>query len=310
MTRGDSLKSDSDTSAEPSAPGSFIADESGPEIDERAGATFSDLAQASEATASGPARHGDGDTDILVNVINLAAGDDMAMVLARLRAMTPGQAAVVVPGESRLFKKEAEVALLHRFATDRGLSLALVTRDPNVRGLARRHSVPASASLARAQAKARALTGSGHPAPAGRVHVPALGQLLRDRRHNLTAVKGNERLRKASGGSRRGWEDWLLLLVLILGAGLAWAGAMLLVWPQATVTVIPAGEPLERQIQVTADTVIELADEGEAQIPARPVRTEIKGQAQVSTLARQDAPDAKAQTALMNLGKLLAEAMG
>ena len=85
-----------------------------------------------------------------------------------------------------------------------------------------------------------------------------------------------------------------MLLVLILGAALAGAGGALFVWPQATVTVVPAGGALEQQVQLTADSSIELVDKEAAEIPARLIRTQIKGQAQVSTLARQDAPDAKA----------------
>jgi len=51
---------------------------------------------------------------------------------------------------------------------------------------------------------------------------------------------------------------------------------------------------LEQQVQLIANPSIELVDEEAAEIPARLIRTEMKGQAQVSTLTRQDAPDAKA----------------
>jgi len=79
-----------------------------------------------------------------------------------------------------------------------------------------------------------------------------------------------------------------------MGAALAGAGGALLVWPQATITVVPEGGTLERQVQLTADSSIDLVDDVKMEIPARVIRTEIKGQAQVSTLAREDAPDAKA----------------
>ena len=213
-----------------------------------------------------------------IAVIRLARGDGMAVVQARLRAVPQRQAVLVVPGGTRLFRREVDFALLRRCVAVQGLAVALVSHDPRVLTLARRYGFPVSGFVGRAKKKARSFTWQKAE---GRRQKAGINYRLSAKR------KGGQR---ASGG----WEEWLLLLVLILGAALAGAGGALFVWPQATVTVVPAGGALEQQVQLTADSSIELVDKEAAEIPARLIRTQIKGQAQVSTLARQDAPDAKA----------------
>jgi len=210
-----------------------------------------------------------------VAVIHLARGDDMAVLQAKLRAVPQRQAVLVVPGGTCLLRREVDFALLCHCVAAQGLALALVSYDPQVRTLARRSGFPVSGSVGRAQKKARPLT----------------RRMANGRWRMAGESRGN---RPVAPTARGGWEEWLLLLVLILGAALAGAGGALLVWPQATVTLVPAGGTLEQQVQLTADPSIELVDVEAAEIPARLIRTEIKGQAQVSTLAREDAPDARA----------------
>lgn len=210
-----------------------------------------------------------------VATIHLGRDDDMAIVQAKLGAASHfGKAVLVVPGGSRLFRREVDFARLRRWVAGKGLTVVLVSHDPRVRTLARRHGLPISRFVGRAQRRARSFTGrkgGGRSTP---------------------SRSGYQSLVNPS--SRGGWEEWLLLLVLIVGAAVMGAGGALLVWPQATVTVVPQGGILEQQVQLTANTSAEIVDEETMEIPARLVRGEIKGQAQVSTLAYQDAPDAKA----------------
>lgn len=196
-------------------------------------------------------------------VIYLTRADDINTTQARLRATPQRRLVLVVPGGTRLLRREVDFALLHHCVTAQGLAIALVSHDPQVRTLARRHGFPISGSVGRAQKKARPL---GRPSAVS---------------HQLSVRRGN-------------WEDWLLLLVLILGMALVAAGGAFIVWPQATVTIVPTGGTLEQLVQLTADPSIELVDEEAARIPARLIRKEVKGQAQVSTLARKDVPDVKA----------------
>jgi hypothetical protein len=207
-----------------------------------------------------------------VAVIHLGRGDDMAAVLAKLRAVPQGRAVLVVPGGSRLLRREIDVARLRRWAATHGFGVALVSGDPQVRSVARRYGLPASGSIGAARGKARPL----QPERARR--APSAGR---------QAVR-------TLYGARRSWEDGLLLLILVVGAGLIGVIGAFFLMPEATVTVMPAGMALERQVHLIANPAVELVDEEAAEIPAHVVETELKGQAQVSTLARSDAPDAKA----------------
>lgn len=212
--------------------------------------------------------------DGAVAVIHLARQDDIAVVQAKLRAAPERGAVLVVPGGTRLFRREVDFALLRRCITGRGLPVVLVSHDPQVRSLARRHGFPVSRLVGRAAKKARSLA----------------RQRLRHRRPRPAIGRRSSVRPRARGG----WEEWLLLLVLIMGAALAGAGGALLVWPQATITVVPQGGILEQQVPLIADSSIDLVDNDKMEIPARVIRAEIKGGAQVSTLAYEDAPDAKA----------------
>lgn len=223
-------------------------------------------------------------------VIHLARGDDINIVQAKLRAVPKRRAVLVVPGGTHLLRREVDFALLRRCVAEQGLAIALVSNDPQVRALARRHSFPIFGSVGRAQKKARTLR---QPSALSRT-------LTADRRPPLSQQSAVGRRPSAAllshqlSAGQGSWEDWLLLLVLILGMALVAAGGAFLVWPQATVTIVPAGGTLEQLVQLTADPSIELVDEEAAKIPARLIRKEVKGQAQVSTLAREDVPDVKA----------------
>lgn len=202
-----------------------------------------------------------------VATIHLEPSDDMAVVQARLRTAYERRVVLIVPGGTRLFRRETNFARLRSWTAAQGLAVVLVSYDPQIRSLGRQFDVPVYGSAGRARRKARSLN-------------PSLVTHQHSRRLSMPA--------------HRGWEEWLLLLILIVGIGVVGLAAAFLVWPQATITVVPTGMALEQQVRLTADTSIELVDQVAAEIPARLVQTEIKGQATVSTLARKDAPDAKA----------------
>jgi len=209
-----------------------------------------------------------------IPVIRLGRSDDMAVVRAALRRAPGRQAVVIVPGGARLLRREVDFAVLRRCVATQGVTVALVSHDPRVRGLARQYGLPVSGSIARAQKKVRSLTEKSRAKGPG-------GERSSRKRWQRKRV-------------RRGWEDSLLLLILMLGATLVGAAGMFVVWPRATVSLVPAGGLLEQDVDIVADPAIELVHEEAAEIPARLIRREIKGHSQVSTLAREDAPDARA----------------
>ena len=228
----------------------------------------------SSQTTDGPAEVPPEQVVKPIAVIRLARSDDMAAVRAGLTTARGRQAVLVVPGGTRLLRREVDFALLRRYVVTQGVAVALVSHDPQVRVLARRYNLPVAGSVGRAQKKVESLARKG----------------------GAKGSQGERSLRerwprKAAHG---GWEEWLLLLILILGAALVGAVGMLIVWPRATITIVPAGRLLEQDVEIVADPSIELVHEETAEIPARLIRVEIKGQSQVSTLARKDAPEARA----------------
>jgi len=209
-----------------------------------------------------------------MSVIRPTRDDNMAVVQARLKRASGRQAVVVVPGGTRLFRREVDFALLRRCVAAEGVAVAVVSHDPQVRTLAQRYNFPVSRSIARAQRKVESLDRKGR----------------RKGAHRMRSLSS----RRLGRALHSGWEEWLLLLVLILGATLVGAGGTLVVWPRATVVLVPAAGLLEQNVDIVADPSIEVVQEEGAEIPARLIRMELKGQSQVSTLAREDAPDAKA----------------
>ncbi|HEY76406.1 MAG TPA: hypothetical protein G4O00_09530, partial [Thermoflexia bacterium] len=85
-------------------------------------------------------------------VIYLQETDDLTVVRGRLRTARNGRVVIVVPWDGRFLSRPLDGELLWREAERRGLEVAIVSPDPERRGVARQMGFSAFPTVADAEA--------------------------------------------------------------------------------------------------------------------------------------------------------------
>jgi hypothetical protein len=197
---------------------------------------------------------------LTTQVVHLEVDDDITVVRARLEKAEAPRVLLVVPPGCQAFDSLLDLKLLQRYAESLALEVALVTKSGKTRVLARQLGFSVFISATR-------------------------GQKARWRR-----PKAIPRL-----GRRLSWGERIFAaFVFVVALSVLMASALLIV-PSAEVVLVPAGEAVNVTLQVQADPKLETIDYETAQIPARVVRTQIEGTAQIPTAGTKDAPDEPAR---------------
>src|SRR5687767_12255190 len=87
----------------------------------------------------------------MVTTCYLEPDDEITGAIARLRAVTDGEAVIIVPAGSRIATSRINFKLLAREANERRLNVVAVSDEPAVRALAISAGLPAYDSLAGAE---------------------------------------------------------------------------------------------------------------------------------------------------------------
>src|SRR3954469_4393311 len=86
-----------------------------------------------------------------MTVVYLEPDDEITTAIARLRALTDGEAVVIVPPGSRIATSRINFKLLAREANERKLNVAAVSDDPAVRAVAISAGLPTYDNIGAAQ---------------------------------------------------------------------------------------------------------------------------------------------------------------
>lgn len=207
----------------------------------------------------------------MVRSIQLQQGDDWPVLWDRLRRVRERRVALILPWDTDLFDRVLDYELLWREAQELGKEVAVVTPDPDQRSLARHAGLSAFPTLDTAETARtwrrpppRDLAPPRTPwweAPIPIWPPPAPRRIPRWIRH----VWQGARL-----------TIFLVTLVTIL------ASAVLLV-PQASVALVPAGETVSVIVPVGVDQTLETSDMSAGLIPARRVGDYFEGYLEVET---------------------------
>ena len=196
----------------------------------------------------------------MTQVIRLEVDDDITIVRARLEKAEAPRVLLVVPPGCQALDSLLDLKLLQRYAESLALEVALVTKSSKIRVLARQLGFSVFISATR-------------------------GQRAKWRRPKAVP----------RAGKRLSWGERIFAaFVFVLALSVLMASALLIV-PSAEVTLVPAGEAVNATLQVQADPELELINYETAQIPARVVRAQIEGTAQIPTTGTRDAPDEPAR---------------
>lgn len=227
----------------------------------------------------------------------LDVDDEITVAIKRLRAITDGEALVVIPPGSRIATSRINFRLLAREAAERRLNIAAVSDEPGVRALAISAGLPAYDSVATAEAALKAFReqdrqladriGQG---PRGR-SVPPQGRSVTD-----TAVMPQPLMGASEGAARQTSDEEVaertsvmpkpdkgrrrrprrsrvlplvvLLLVGVLVAGVAYGAYVFL--PTATITLRPNVTHLTSPVYtITADPTVAVADQATGVVGAQ-----------------------------------------
>jgi len=211
-------------------------------------------------------------------VIYLKPDDDMAAISGSLEHSQAPRLILVIPPNSRALTNPVHLKLLKRRARALALEVALVTRDEEVRKLASEQGFAVFPSLKRAQKS----HWSGPP-PEERPLPPFRGLPPRPTTPPPRTYPTPSREQRALAWGLIGIG---LFFVLVL--------ALLLV-PNATVTLIPVTEEVEASVSVQVSTEVARVNPEKGLVPARLVREEMEGKAQIPTTGRRDRPDQHAR---------------
>jgi hypothetical protein len=199
----------------------------------------------------------------------------MAAVRQRLDLVETRQVVLVLPWDQELLARALDLEILSRAAIRRTLEIAVVSPDPEVRGLVRRSGFRSFRTLSDAGRASSWSTPKEKLVPAPAVpwwQEPA-------------------RLRPRPIRIRPGWTRWLAVgfrvIVFLLAVSVVAAGLYGVV-PSAKITLVPAGEAFTVIVPVYAARDLENVDEMARLVPARPVGLEVDGFLEVPTTGRLD----------------------
>ena len=233
--------------------------------------------------------------------ITLTPQDTLASVLARVRAASDGRVLLVVPPP--LSFSLAELHILRREAAGKGLELALLTSDVRLRKLAAQAGISTFRDRRWAErVRWRRLR------PAAPLRQPPLGPATAMVPHGagLFGKSSPSGFRPAPfvRAFVRRPSPWLSTLGLMVALVALFAGllaALAIVIPEATITLVPAAEPIQATVRLRAVQDATLDPEAGI-VPARALSAQVSGEARMPTTGRRLEPAARAtgQVVLVN----------
>jgi Baseplate J-like protein len=208
-------------------------------------------------------------------VITLDRNDDILKVHSKVEWSDGRRVVLVVPRGAKALDSEHELRLVHRWADDADVQVALVSDDFKVRQLAAATGLPVYSSVPGAQRARWKWRREGR------------GQLTR-----ATALDPGEPRPKQPIFDRLGLAGVELVVTLFLFAvaTTVLAFAALLLIPSAQISIVPAAVTISDARDVILDPTVTTVDQINGILPATSFRREISGTATIATTKTATAP--------------------
>lgn len=205
----------------------------------------------------------------MAQVIHLEVDDDISTVRARLKQAEAPRVLLVVPPGCQAFDSLLDFKLLQRYAESLALEVALVTMASKTRVLARQ------------------------------VGFSVFVSAKRGRKAKWRRPKAIPRW-----GRRLSWGERIFAAFIFVVALSVLLASALLIVPSAEVTLVPGSEAVSAIVQVQADPELERINYDTGQIPARVVKAQLEGTAQIPVTGAKDAPDEPARGMVLFVNKI------
>ncbi len=204
------------------------------------------------------------------SVVELQPQDDFASIQHRLSWLGRGRVALVLPWNVRFLSRQLDFDLLRREAEQQQLEVAVISADPERRGLARGCGFPAFATVEEAR---ETEVWRGHPPE--QVKPPS-----------RFWWEENVVLQPQPVRPRVPWLDWVKLgirLIVFMLSLLILAGSAYIIVPSGVVTLVPAGREFTTIVPVSVDPDVDTVNHAAMLIPARRVGLEVESYAEIGT---------------------------
>lgn len=232
-------------------------------------------------------------------IIRLQGNEDIHALRTIVARAQTDRVLLVVPRRHPALNRLVRLKLLVRQAHDHGKQLALVTRDPDIRELAREINLSVFRSVSDGQRARRWAGASGILSGNGDLKTAAVGATSQQPHplpRPLTWRTGRagvlERRRELGKGGD--WGERIALTGLGIGLLVVLVAVLVLVVPSAQITLVPRQDQLSVLVSFVADPDVEVANLGAATVPAQVISAVLEATAQTPTSGRKDVPDARA----------------
>lgn len=210
-----------------------------------------------------------------LEVLDLRAGDDVAVLRRRLAMAQADHVALVIPWDLRFLSRELDYDLLRREAQRHRLNVAIVSPDPERRQLASDCGFPTFINVEDAAAKQGRWNGR-EPEPV----KPPPTHWWEEESDAL------QRLERAAPK----WLQWvgqrMRSAAFVMAIAVLVTSAYVIV-PSAEINVVPAGETMTLTVPVSVDPEVKkvtyLEDGTGGIVPSRRVGLEVEGRSEVAT---------------------------
>jgi len=220
-------------------------------------------------------------------VLYLEKDDDIDVIREKLARAQARKVLLVVPHGSRAFKSPLDFRLLRRQAGRQALEVALVSNHPLTRDLAAQEGVRVYGSIWRSKY--------------------ASHWTLRRQRPRRGPKKRRVPLwRRMPSPWRQGsgcGEQFAALMLILVTAAAAY-GLIFYVVPTAIVTLVPATQPIQAEVEVVVSRDVEEVDWTTGRIPAKLIQVQVEENGEVPTTGKRDAPDSLATGSVVFINQL------
>lgn len=244
-------------------------------------------------------------------ILELEENDDITSIRSRVEFALPVlpvtagkdilRLLLIVPRKNKALQNLVNMKLLARLIRTRPVEVAIVSDHPVVRDFAKEAGVKAFASLNSAKR-------SGWVTPQAPIASP--DQTLPPPAPDLARVKASAKKKKyvvVKGTGRINIYQQLIALILILLLGVGLALGMIILLPEATVTLTPAAQPVEANLVVKADTEVNSTDFSTLSFPARVTQVELDLYGEIETIETEMAPVGLAEGSVTFINRTEAE---
>ena len=250
-------------------------------------------------------------------ILKLEKTDDITAIRSRIDFAFPPPPVSSVPAESRLEKRRllllvpyknkalqslVNMKLLARVVKTKAVEMAIVSGHPAVRDYAKEAGVKVFSSLSSAK-RAGWVTPKApvtSPDKTSPPVAPVDEKTETDVRETNTKKDKDRRVTKkkyivVQGSGRIGILQQLGALLLLAILALALVVGVIILLPEATVTLTPVAQPVETKLVVKADPDVESVDFQSLTFPARPVQVELALSDEIETVETELAPTGTAE---------------